>query len=719
MAALLDLPAIFRPSIVSASEVSQKYISSSSRGRDLPIRISFDEWGKGGIFDWYRELPNPAIDRLELRKEKDRFQHEFIVVRLGDGHVYRFDRRPVPGVQTDAISPNGCEAEDSVSPVNDIQYAMMNLTSSARIVLEFSDKKPDLYLIIATCVAIQMDAESKHYTLQKFNCYFLARTTVILIVRHHISQFPRLPRDVLRWDAITELAVSKHMFGETWTNLDAAIRDAVSSILQVDLWPLVEAEAKARLEYPKLWTGLEEKMKKAVREVVETKTKTLVVDSLKTAVYEWVIQYVQQTLWYPDLERTLLTNSLVYDQAAQSIVEGKIQPELEKELPNYVTKEIEDILPLPLINRLPGRLIANLPSQLLERIPPTLLDKLPDDFLAKLSTDISTVSPEEYFEEGSLELFERLPNHIMLRPPGKSQHIPDRVREIGHRRLCSVLNEPDHKDRLLALRLIVHLPEEEVPPEYRALRQEIMTEESTKPEYRALRQEIMTEESSTTETSKVSETVESAAHVPETVELRRPKSSIRQLWERASLLGLVVRITPNVILDNFPMVLLELTPAFMFKSIPGNAMGTLPPKLMARCSTKFLSKLPDEMLAKIPVTMFENMPRATLERTPTALLERFPIEAMKNIPHKFVENVSEDLADILRKPLAIKSFGGENLKPALRKNATNIIIGKLDESKDGLSDVGIHATVRLKVTRLRFSICDRILNKNMTAPSQT
>ncbi|KAF8330530.1 hypothetical protein F5887DRAFT_852035, partial [Amanita rubescens] len=153
------------------------------------------EWGKGEIFDWYRKLPNPAVDRVELRKEKDRFRHEFIVVRLGDGRIYRFDRRPVAGVHTEAISPSGCEAEDSVSPVNDNQYAM---TTSARIVLEFSDKKPDLYVIIATCAAIQLDPESKYYTLQKFNCYFLARTIVTLIVRHHISQFPRQPRDALR-----------------------------------------------------------------------------------------------------------------------------------------------------------------------------------------------------------------------------------------------------------------------------------------------------------------------------------------------------------------------------------------------------------------------------------------------------------------------------------------------------------------------------------------
>ncbi|KAF8636803.1 hypothetical protein AX17_003254 [Amanita inopinata Kibby_2008] len=185
----------FRPSMVNPSQQARPFTGSSfssSQRETAPVLITFDDWNKGGIFDWYRgtaRTSRTTISKLELRKERDNFRHEFVVVYLEDGDIYRIDRRPLGGGSADTISSDGCEAEDNILLINKQELEVIRSNTDTEVTLEIgTEKKLDLYAVIAICVSVQMDSQAKAYTLQLYNCYFLARTIITLMARHFLLQ---------------------------------------------------------------------------------------------------------------------------------------------------------------------------------------------------------------------------------------------------------------------------------------------------------------------------------------------------------------------------------------------------------------------------------------------------------------------------------------------------------------------------------------------------
>ncbi|KAK2461299.1 hypothetical protein APHAL10511_006826 [Amanita phalloides] len=667
--------------MVNPSELSKPYLNSISSSRlsdEPPFRITFDDWGRGGVFDWYRQrLPATSIRKAELRKNRGGFGHEFVVIHLENDRVYRVDRRPIADTNLEKIN---CEAEDSISFLNRKKYKAMDFDTDPQMVLEFGNHGPDLYAIIATCVSIQMDLESKPYTLQRYNCFFLARTIVTLLVRHHIGQFPR-SQDVLRWDTINQSAISKYIFDD-WGTLHEVIKSAASTLLRDALWPLVHNEAEMRLEKKREWDQLEALTIDAIRDAVAQSVKSSVLDAVKGAVCQWIIGSSQETVWHANLPRNLLTNEYfaLPRQEVERVVKQIMQPELEKNLPLQIVEKVSGILPKRLINRLPERLIANLPPELLARVPDNVLERLPDDLLAKINPDIVYTIPDELLQRIPPRMFTRLPSRVLFTPLDDLGRIPDSLLQIKLQRMREALDKPpEHEDRALALNLLLRLPENiigDMPARYRDMRKEIMANDSMTPE--------MARPTCSTDISS-GDSPHASARI------------IQEWWKRLSILGLLIRLAPTPLLEHFPKVLVEGMPVAVIRSLPAEALATLPPGLLSKISVKMMTKLPQELLEKLPETLLHNLPRATLERVPDSLLERFPIKVMKHIPPAFLENLSEDLIDALQEAMKAERFEGDDLVAKLTRHVRNVVEAKLINSTGDLSEIGVRIDARSKI----------------------
>lgn len=151
--------------------------SSSSRSRDHSS-CSIDD-------EIYRQYSNTFVDWLELRKEREESQHEFIILRTNND-FYRIERRPSKGTGIGA-KLQGCKAADTITHLDQHDYQKIWASADIKILVAFyHDPKPDLYSLFAFSNAIRDDPDAEKYTLAQFNCYFFARALILLITRHFL-----------------------------------------------------------------------------------------------------------------------------------------------------------------------------------------------------------------------------------------------------------------------------------------------------------------------------------------------------------------------------------------------------------------------------------------------------------------------------------------------------------------------------------------------------
>jgi hypothetical protein len=444
--------------------------------------ITFDEWDKGGIFDWYRayrKRHSTLVQKLELRKERDNFKHEFVAVYLDTGRIHRIDRRPIVGANIDAISSKGCEAEDSITRVKGDELVTMQSDTDLEIELEFKSNQPDLYTVLAICVCIRMDTRSARYSLQHYNCYFVARTIIVLMMRHHMLQRPAAFGGSLRWDALTEPAVSKHIFRDHWNYLDVAMKNALITTLGTVLWPIIKGDVGLAVRKKKQWAELETITKTVIREAMMKKRDDLVTASVKGSVTSWATQATQTNLWHDSLEKGLSAPlfRLSYETAARQVLASAMKHDLSMSLPDDITTQLSHVLQEHLISRLPPSLIASLPPEIVARFPPRVLETLPDEVVRRTSTDfmpgvMSEMYPSSWYHTRSSEALghvppchgskfrvsflakmppERIPSHHLLKtvPPASLEKLPDNFLE----------RVPAQHLRTVAEQLLENLPE--------------------------------------------------------------------------------------------------------------------------------------------------------------------------------------------------------------------------------------------------------------------
>ena len=157
--------------------------SSSPRPRD-----SRDKSSRPIDDDIYRCYSNTPIFKLVLGKEREEPGHEFIILKMFNLSLgyYRVERRPSEGTSIKSML-NGCEAEDTITPLDENKYKKVEACTDNKIVVLFRhDPMPDLHTIFAICNAIRKDPDAEKYTLTHFNCYFFARTLTLLITRQFL-----------------------------------------------------------------------------------------------------------------------------------------------------------------------------------------------------------------------------------------------------------------------------------------------------------------------------------------------------------------------------------------------------------------------------------------------------------------------------------------------------------------------------------------------------
>jgi len=113
----------------------------------------------------------------------------------------------------------GCQPHDTVQTVDSRLWRELEKTSDC-IVEVYREGKPiiDLLFILSICFALRRDEQAKQYTLQRYTCYFLSWTVIMIAVR-----------DAATWE----------------TRLDAIVSEAFPYVAQKANYRMVPAAARA------------------------------------------------------------------------------------------------------------------------------------------------------------------------------------------------------------------------------------------------------------------------------------------------------------------------------------------------------------------------------------------------------------------------------------------------------------------------------------------
>lgn len=165
----------------------------ASSGRRTPHHIILDfssEEGRMAVHQWYeRQGPHTRFTSLEYRTDRGgQLRHEFIVVRLDDGTICRFDRRAREDRRGHALKDEGTAAEDSVHVLRSFEAEYQELDKESEVLLSISfPTGEDLKLILAICLGIQCHPRAASYNLLRFNCYFFSWTIVTAVARRAVK----------------------------------------------------------------------------------------------------------------------------------------------------------------------------------------------------------------------------------------------------------------------------------------------------------------------------------------------------------------------------------------------------------------------------------------------------------------------------------------------------------------------------------------------------
>jgi len=199
-----------RPSFTPSKLPSS--FASSSRDKQGPVIIKFPQGFKSGdLYNWCIGLSgrSRSVKSLQIRKDVGGpVPHRFVILRMYDGKIHRFDRRPeqrtpehVPAhTKMDLLRNKAVPGEDSyienVEPKlfqEDIQSL-----SNCEIELFFNEGQLDLLVVVSACFGISEGATEK-YTFLKHNCFFFSWSILMVVSRHC------LPYDIPMLDPLMEI----------------------------------------------------------------------------------------------------------------------------------------------------------------------------------------------------------------------------------------------------------------------------------------------------------------------------------------------------------------------------------------------------------------------------------------------------------------------------------------------------------------------------------
>lgn len=282
-------------------------LGSIALGRKAaPLRVTANNWFTGAVHTWYQSLESTAISKLELRKELEGVKHEFIVVYLDDGLIYRIDRRALGGPSADAVAW-GCEAEDSIALVSAEDCSLLDKETDAEVVLEFKARKPDLYDVLAVCIAVQRNPVLKQYNLHHYNCYFHARSIISIVTRYCLLQHSDIlctMSEGVRWDIATPLGLSdEEKASMDWGILKTTVNTATTAAIEQTFWPILKSHHSSTYDIE------EQQLRKILSAAIQDAITKIINDSIGSELlynlYEEVLRVAKFTLWRDTLEQNL------------------------------------------------------------------------------------------------------------------------------------------------------------------------------------------------------------------------------------------------------------------------------------------------------------------------------------------------------------------------------------------------------------------------------
>ncbi|QRV76989.1 hypothetical protein RhiJN_19836 [Ceratobasidium sp. AG-Ba] len=147
------------------------------------------------VIEWYKlqqvSAESTTFRRIQHRRDSDPpFFHEFLLVFVDDGGLYRIERTG-QGSRIDALRNIGCMANDYIQYFSADDYVAYTNDKPSELIAELSFPCSfDILDILSICYAIYIRPRTRIYTLQRFNCYFLCGAILLALTRR-----------LVRWEA--------------------------------------------------------------------------------------------------------------------------------------------------------------------------------------------------------------------------------------------------------------------------------------------------------------------------------------------------------------------------------------------------------------------------------------------------------------------------------------------------------------------------------------
>ncbi|KAG8704922.1 hypothetical protein FRC09_003250 [Ceratobasidium sp. 395] len=154
------------------------------------------------VMGWYHQQVQSSTKFWSIehcRNIEGPFYHEFLLLKLTDGNVCRVERVG-DGSRADAVRYIGCPAHDLIQWFSSPDYEIFSAKSPSERLAEVNlGQEFDILDVLAICYSIQNTKRCCRYTLQRYNCYFLCLTVLVVLTRRVASWETRINLD--GWDS--------------------------------------------------------------------------------------------------------------------------------------------------------------------------------------------------------------------------------------------------------------------------------------------------------------------------------------------------------------------------------------------------------------------------------------------------------------------------------------------------------------------------------------
>ncbi|KAG8700700.1 hypothetical protein FRC09_005806, partial [Ceratobasidium sp. 395] len=193
-----------RSSLISSSLASERIAAwSGSDDRGRPFAVTFHlTWQHTDcpVTGWYNQQIQSSTKFRSIehcRNLEGPFYHEFLLLKLIDGAVCRVERVG-DGSRADALRYIGCPAHDLIQWLSSPDYEVFSAKSPSERIAEINlGQEFDILDVLAVCYSMQNTKKCCRYTLQRYNCYFLCLTVLVVLTRRVASWETRIDPD--RW----------------------------------------------------------------------------------------------------------------------------------------------------------------------------------------------------------------------------------------------------------------------------------------------------------------------------------------------------------------------------------------------------------------------------------------------------------------------------------------------------------------------------------------